>query len=136
MLEHNSKDRSKNSTICTPIETTYLQPPTEDFIAPKQSRERYQSVVGSLIYAIMGTRPNIAYAVSVVSRYAANPNDSCWTAVKRIFQYLQGIMHFKLTYKGPLQPLSEYSDSDYVDNLATQRLTSGYVFNLGSAAIS
>ena len=136
MLEHDAKDRSKNSTVCTPMETTHLQPPAEDFIAPKQSRERYQSAVGSLMYAMMGTRPDIAYAVSVVSRYAANPDDSCWTAVKRIFRYLRGTMQLKLTYRGPLLPLAGYSDSDYAGDPATRRSTSGYVFNLGSAAIS
>ena len=136
MLEHDGKDRSKNSTIYTLMETTHLQPPAEDFIAPKQSRERYQSAVGSLMYAMIGTWPDIAYAVSVVSRYAANPDDSCWTVVKWIFRYLQGTMYFKLTYRGPLEPLSGYLDSDYAGDPATRRSTSGYVFNLGSAAIS
>ena len=136
MLDHEVKDRGKNSSVCTPMESTHLQPPAEDFIAPKQARERYQSAVGSLMYAMMGTRPDIAYAVSVVSRYASNPDDNCWTAVKRIFRYLRGTLQLKLTYKGPLQPLTGYSDSDYAGDPATRRSTSGYVFNLGSAAIS
>ena len=88
------------------------------------------------MYAIIGTRPDIAYAVSVVSRYAANPDDSCWTAVKWIFRYLQGTMQLKLTYRGPLQPLAGYSDSDYAGDPATQRSTLGFIFNLGSATIS
>ena len=54
----------------------------------------------------MGTRPDIAYAVSVVSRYASNPDDNGWTAVKRIFRYLRGTLQLKLTYRGPLQPLT------------------------------
>ena len=88
------------------------------------------------MYAMMGTRPDIAYAVLVVSRYAANPDDSCWTAVKRIFRYLRGTMQLKLTYRGPMQPLTGYSDSDYAGDPATRCSTLGYVFNLGSAAIS
>ena len=88
MLEYDTKDWSKNSTIYTLIETTHLQPPMEDFIAPKQSHERYQSAVGLLMYAMISTWPDIAYVIFVVSRYTANPDDSCWTAVKQIFWYL------------------------------------------------
>ena len=51
---------------------TYLGPALKGFTAFKQSRYSYQSAVGSLIYAIIGIRPDIAYAVLVVSRYASN----------------------------------------------------------------
>ena len=41
----------------------------------------------------MGTRPDIAYAVSVVSRYGSNSNDEHWKAVKRIFRYLRSTIN-------------------------------------------
>ena len=88
------------------------------------------------MYTIIGTQPNIAYTILVVSRYAANPDDSCQMAVKWIFQYLQDTIQLKLTYRGLLQPLARYFNSNYASDPATQRSTSGYIFNLGSAAIS
>jgi len=50
----------------------------------------YQQVVGSLTYAVLCTRPNLAYPISMVNQHMANPNVKHWIAIKRIFQYLQG----------------------------------------------
>nr|GEZ52046.1 retrovirus-related Pol polyprotein from transposon TNT 1-94 [Tanacetum cinerariifolium] len=50
----------------------------------------YANAVGSLLYLMVCTRPDIAYAVSVVSRYLANPGKSHWEAVKWILKYLRG----------------------------------------------
>ena len=118
------------------METTQLQPAKEGYIAPASFRLKYQSAVGSLIYTILGTRPDIAYAVSVVSRYAFNPDEHHWRAVKRILRYLRGTLYLKLVFRGPLGPLARYSDTDYAGDLETRRSTSGFIFNLGSAAIS
>ena len=49
-----------------------------------------QEAVKSLIYAMMGTRPDIAASVGVVSKYLANPGEEHWKAVKRIIRYLKG----------------------------------------------
>ena len=51
----------------------------------------YESTVGSLMYAMVCTRPDIAYAVGVVSRYLSNPCQDHWATVKQIFRYLRGI---------------------------------------------
>ena len=73
----------------TPMGTEKYQASDEDFQATDDSRTAYQSAVGSLMYAMLGTRPDIAYAVSVVSRYGSNLNEAHWKAVKRIFRYLR-----------------------------------------------
>lgn len=99
-------------------------------------RTQYQSAVGSLMYAMLGTRPDIAYSVSVVNRYASNPGPGHWQAVKRIFHYLPGTINLKLTYRGNLQPLTGYADADWAGDRDTRRSTSGFVFNIGSRAIS
>ena len=87
------------------------------------------------MYAILGTRPDIAYAVSLVSRYSANPTSAHWNAVIRIFRYLRGTVHYELVYKGSLENLIGYINSDWAGD-STRRSTSGYLFNLGSGAIS
>ncbi len=74
--------------------------------------------------------------MSVVSRHASNPDSLYWQAVKRIFCYLKGNIQFQLTFRGPLQALSEYSDADWTGDHDTRRSISSFIFNIGSGAIS
>jgi len=60
----------------------------------------YQQVVGSLMYAMLCTRSDLAYPISVVSQHMANPSIKHWIVVKRIFRYLQGTLQFKLRFGG------------------------------------
>lgn len=120
----------------TPMGTERYQASEEDFQASEASRTEYQSAVGSLMYAMLGTRPDIAFAVSVVSRYGSNPNEAHWKAIKRIFRYLRQTVDYQLVFRGDLKPLSGYTDADWADNQDTRRSTSGYVFDVDSGAIS
>ena len=127
----------ESNPMATPIDTsTKLIAAAPDYICPAEDKHRYQSAVGSLMYAMLGTRPDIAFAVSVVSRYASNPTPVHWTAVKRIFRYLRHSLDLRLTFSGPLKPLAGYTDADWAGDKDTRRSTSGYLFNIGSAAIS
>ena len=120
----------------TPIETQHIEVSPPNYEPTTEFRLQYQSAVGSLMYAILGTRPDLAYAVSVVSRYASRPNNSHWQAVKRIFRYIKGTLDLELIFKGPLESLAGYTDADWAEDLDTRRSTSGFLFNLGSGAIS
>jgi hypothetical protein len=60
-------------TCVTLMDTTKLCKPEEGYTTLKDLRERYQSAVRSLMYAMIGTRPDIALSVLVVSRYSSNP---------------------------------------------------------------
>lgn len=113
-----------------------LFPTEEGETCPADRRTKYQSAVGSLMYAMLGTRPDIAYAVSVVSRYASNPNNSHFGAVNKIFRYLRGTAPLGLTFRGDLKQLKGYTDADWGGDTGTRRSTSGYVYNIGSGAIS
>jgi hypothetical protein len=64
------------------------------------SRVPYSSVVGSLMYAMVCTRPDIAHAVGVVSRYMNNPGKEHWEAVKWILRYLRGTANHALCFGG------------------------------------
>ena len=120
----------------TPMGTEKYQAAEEDFQATEASRTAYQSTVGSLMYAMLDTRPDIAYAVSIMSRYGSNPNKAHWKAVKRIFRYLRQTVDYQLVFRGDLKSLSGYTDADWAGDQDTRRSTSGYVFDVGSAAIS
>ena len=85
---------------------------------------------------MLGTRPDIAYAVLVVSRFTTKPTQTHKAAVTRIFRYLRKIVDYVLVFKDPLAPLSGYSDSNWAGDYDTRKSTLGYVFNVGSAVIS
>ena len=62
------------------------------------SRVPYASAVGSLMYTMVCTRPDIAHAVGVLSRFMSKPGKEHWTAVKRVFRYLRGTSDYGLCY--------------------------------------
>jgi len=101
------------------------------------SRVPYASVVGSLMYAMVCTRPDLAHAVSVVSRFMGQPGKEHWPAVKRIFHYLRGTFDVGLVYGNCTECLvTSYSDSDYAGDVESRRSMSGYVFTLGGSVVS
>ena len=96
----------------------------------------YASACGSLMYAMVATRPDIAYAVGVVSRYMSNPGKAHWEAVKCVFRYLKGTQRKCLCYgKGALN-LQGYCDADMAGDLDTRKSTSGYIFTVAGGAVS
>ncbi|KDR64888.1 hypothetical protein GALMADRAFT_82558 [Galerina marginata CBS 339.88] len=95
----------------------------------------YHEAVGSLMYASLGTRPDITYAVQAVSRFASKPGIAHWDAVKRIFRYLNGSKNLWLSYGGQRKELVGFADAD--GNMAEDRhAISGYAFILHGGAIS
>ncbi|CAL5324316.1 unnamed protein product [Camellia sinensis] len=96
----------------------------------------YRQLVGSLLYLTL-TRPDISYAVGVMSRYMQNPKKPHLDAVRRILRYVNDTMDCGLLYKkGEDCKLVGYCDADYAGDDDTRRSTTGYVFMLGSGAIS
>ena len=88
------------------------------------------------MYAMFCTRPDICFAIGMMSRYQRNPGLAHWAAVKRIFRYLRGITDFALCFhRGDLR-LKGYSDADWVGDRHKHKSTSGYAFILGGNAVS
>eukprot|EP01018_Ginkgo_biloba_P031337 Gb_07918 [translate_table: standard] len=101
----------------------------------------YASVVGSLMYAMVCTRLDIAHAVGVVRRYMSNPGKEHQTIVKRISKYLCGTLNFGIYYQGrPSQNITvdvqSFVDIDWARYLYCQRYTSGFLFNLFAGVVS
>ena len=95
----------------------------------------YASAVGSLMYAMLCTRPDICFAVGMVSRYQSNPGQEHWTAVKNILKYLKRTKEYMLVYKASsLLPVG-YTDSDFQSDRDSRKSTSGCVFTLGGGAV-
>ena len=110
-------------------------PKTPDGIE-KMKAVPYVYAIGSLMYAMLCTRPDICFVVGMVSRYQYNPWQEHWTAVKHIIKYLKRTRDYMLVYQADsLVPLG-YTDSDFQSDKDFKKSTSGYVFTLGSGAIS
>src|ERR1700675_730822 len=100
------------------VRLTKSQAPATDKEKQEMASVPYQSAVGSLMYAMTCTRPDIAYAVSTVSRYCSDYGAAHWTAVKRIMRYLKGTAHYRLKLGGDAQAkLSGYCDADWAGDL-------------------
>lgn len=85
-----------------------------DGVSKPVNSSTYQSMVGSLLHAAMATRPDIAQAVSVVSKFNANPSAANLTVVKRILRYLKGTLNLALKYeRSDSGSLIGYSDADW-----------------------
>lgn len=74
-------------------------PKSPDEVEDKK-RIPYASVVGSLMYAMVSSRADIAQAVGVLSRFMANPGKPHWDAVKKVLRYLKGMSQYALCYQG------------------------------------
>ena len=96
----------------------------------------YASAVGSLMYVMLCTRPDICYLVGIVSRYQSNPGREHWTAVKHILKYLRRTRNYMLVYHGDEFAPIRYTDYDFQLDAYLRKSTSRYVFTLGGAAIS
>jgi hypothetical protein len=119
----------------TSIRLTSAQSPSTTQEIAHMRNIPYQEAVGSLMYASLGTRPDITYAVQTVSRFSKNPGQAHWEAVKRIFRYLKGTKEFWLTYGGQKKEFKGYADAD--GSMAEDRhAISGYAFLLHGGAVS
>ena len=101
--------------VDTPVEKglTFCldQCPKTDQEKEKMKDVPYASAVGSLMYAMLCTRPDICFAVGLVSRYQSNPEPTHWQAIKRIMRYLRGTTDLVLCYQGGDLKLRGYSDA-------------------------
>ena len=95
----------------------------------------YASAVGNLMYVMLCTRPDICYAVRIVSRCQSNPGIGHWVAVKYILKYLRRTRDYMLVYSGgDLNPI-RYTNSDFQSNKDSRKSTSGSILTLGCGAV-
>ena len=132
----NFNDLKPLSTPMDPsTQLSQSQSPTKLIDIGKMKNVPYREAVGSLMYAAMGTRPDIAFATSTVAQFSQNPGWVHWEAVKRIFRYLLGTQKLELVYGGERRGLVGYVDADGASQ-DHRRAISGYVFLVDGGAVS
>ena len=133
-------------TASTPIaHGTQLLKPDPTIQQDEAERERlavlpYRSLVGSLMYVAAGSRPDIMFTVSKLSRFLDCYREAHWQAAVRVVRYLKGTRTMGLVLGGssPSLSLIGYCDSDYANDPGAEgrRSVAGYCFLLGSGAVS
>jgi len=120
----------------TPLPAGYT--PKENKLAVNATlRTEYQQVIGSLLYIMLGTRPDIAFAVTKMAQFAANPSKEHLDKAKYIVRYLASTPKYALVLDGASNKgLIAYSDSDYAGDPIKRRSQTGYFFKLANGAIS
>jgi hypothetical protein len=112
-----------------------------------ERKKQFQTVIGSLLYLMLGTRPNIAYAVIKMSQFSANPSEDHLNKAMHICRYLAGTRDYSIEYSAKNdQGLIAFTDSDWAENLShaedtsgrsiRRRSTSGFFYKLADGAIS
>ena len=101
------------------------------------SKIPYTSAIGSLMYAMLCTRSNIALAVSVTNRYQSNSNEEYWIAVKNILKCLRRTKDLFLIFRGGSElKVEEYTDSNFMSDIDDRRSTSGCIFLCNGGLVS
>ncbi|CAL9012342.1 unnamed protein product [Prunus brigantina] len=113
VLKRFNMDKAK--PVSTPFPSHFKQSPTCEKEKENMAMVPYSSAVGSLMYAMICTRPDITHAVGVVSRFLSKPSREHWNAVKWILRYLRGTSKM---------------------NLDSRKSTSGYLITFSGGAIS
>nr|CAN75281.1 hypothetical protein VITISV_007972 [Vitis vinifera] len=122
-------------TVSTPLGKHFRLSITQ---APETHEEKrfmeripYASMVGSVMYTMVCSRPDLAYAVNMISRYMSCLGKPYWQTVKWLFQYLAGTRSLGLVYGGNSQlgtQLQGFVDVDYAGNIDTIKSLTGYLF--------
>ncbi|GAU45181.1 hypothetical protein TSUD_178740 [Trifolium subterraneum] len=103
-----------------------------------ENATHYKQMIGSLMY-LLATRPDLTYSVCLATRYMERPTEMHYATVKRILGYVKGTLNYGICYKVNNEDklnLIGWTDSDYAGDYDDWKSTSGYVFTIGTGAIS
>ena len=131
---------SNSKPVSTPLASHFKlslrQCPTSEKEKAEMKKIPYASPVGSLMYQMVCTRPDIAHAVGVVSRFLSNPGKEHWQAVKWILRYLNGTSRVCLCFGSGQPVLDGYTDADMAGDLDSRKSTSGHMMTFAGGAVS
>lgn len=97
----------------------------------------YRGAIGSLMFLMVLTRPDLAYIVSVLSQFSEMPDKSHWNGIKRVFRYLKGTIDLGIVFgKSKDNTLVAFSDSDWAGDINTRKSTTGWICLLNGGPVA
>ena len=123
---------SECKAVVSPMEIN-LKNSIED-PSPPVEINKYRRLIGSLIF-LCNTRPDISFAVGVLSRFSSKPRETHWRAGLRILKYLKGTLEYGITFQYG-ETMSGYCDSDWAGDIDSRKSVTGHCFLLGSSIFS
>jgi hypothetical protein len=125
--------------ISTPMDPNLVLSASQSPSTPEQVAAMrnipFREAIGSLMYASLGTCPDITFAIARLSRFLQNPGQAHWDAAKHVFHYLKGTSHFQLTYGERDEDLTGWVDADGSQE-EDRRAITGYVFLIDGGVVS
>jgi hypothetical protein len=127
-----------NLPIVKGMSLSVTQSPARQKEKSEISNNPHASAIGSIMYAMQSTRPDIVLALSLTSRYQDNPGISQWNVVKGILKYLRNMKDMVLGYGGNEEELSikGYVDASFDTDPDNSKSQTGYVFMLNGGTVS
>ena len=96
----------------------------------------YRELVGALSWLALGTRPDIAFATSLLARFGHNPGRVHWDAAKRVLRYLKGTKAWRLQLGGKAPEAAAYTDADWGSHRDARRSIGAYIIKIGTGVVS
>ncbi|XP_046145576.1 secreted RxLR effector protein 161-like [Osmia bicornis bicornis] len=123
----------------TPLESNASAIIQETQLEEKENEridEPYRELVGCLIYLANASRPDIAFAANLLSRFCNNPKQTHWKMAKRVLRYLKGTIDYGINYVKEKDSLVAYTDFDWGGNTIDRRSNTGYLVYLAGGPVS
>ena len=135
MVKHFGQENCKETSV--PLPTGYIPRPNEGK-ENSSVHSHYQLVIGSLLYIMLGIRPDITYAVIKMSQYSSNPSEEHLQKVIQIVCYLSHSQSLCIKYSasGTESGLIAYSDTDWAEDVEPSHSTTGYAMFLANEIVS
>ncbi|CAK9797029.1 Copia protein [Anthophora quadrimaculata] len=125
---------AKGSSI--PLDLGYVK--NREGSPPMPKNEKYQQLIGALLYLAVNTRPDISASVAILSQHNQEPTTADWTEAKRVVRYLKSTIHYELRLgqRDAKKGLIGFADADWAQNRFDRKSNSGYLFKYYGAPIS
>lgn len=140
MLTRFSMNEAKDVTLplAKHFKFSVEQCPISEIERSRMDKVPYANVIGSVMYVMVCTRPDLAFAISTLSRYMSNPDEYYWEALKSLLRYLKGTSNLGLMFcknETGIQ-FKGFVYSDFTGNCDNRKSTSTYVFTVNNTCIS
>ena len=126
---------SDSKHVATPMDRSYSGLVQQES-APAND-EPYRQVIGSLMYLMVGSRSNLAFAIGKLSQHAESPSNFHLISAKRVLRYLNSTRDYGILFNGNKPLTSEgFSDADWAGCKISRKSTSGFLFMVAGGAVS